>query len=199
MAWCHVLLKKQKRKNTMKKLLIVAAALVTAAYANAAAVSWKSGTITLADDTTAGKDAVSAYLFLVDATTYATYSSYTDGKALSDAVYSAYGSKTATASATATTSKKGIATLTDPTDYSAGSTVYGIILYTEGDNYMGNFATASVDGTMDVDVTGLALKISGDTLGTTSTAWSTAAVPEPTSGLLLLLGMAGLALKRKRA
>ena len=29
--------------------------------------------------------------------------------------------------------------------------------------------------------------------------WYTAAVPEPTSGLLLLLGMAGLALKRKRA
>ena len=30
-------------------------------------------------------------------------------------------------------------------------------------------------------------------------AWTTAAVPEPTSGLLLLLGVAGLALKRKRA
>lgn len=29
--------------------------------------------------------------------------------------------------------------------------------------------------------------------------WSTAAVPEPTSGLLMLLGLAGLALKRKRA
>ena len=29
--------------------------------------------------------------------------------------------------------------------------------------------------------------------------WATAAVPEPTSGLLLLLGVAGLALKRKRA
>ena len=29
--------------------------------------------------------------------------------------------------------------------------------------------------------------------------YATASVPEPTSGLLLLLGMAGLALKRKRA
>ena len=29
--------------------------------------------------------------------------------------------------------------------------------------------------------------------------WTAAAVPEPTSGLLLLLGVAGLALKRKRA
>jgi len=33
----------------------------------------------------------------------------------------------------------------------------------------------------------------------TQASWSTMAVPEPTSGLLLLLGMAGLALKRKRA
>ena len=31
------------------------------------------------------------------------------------------------------------------------------------------------------------------------TRWTATAVPEPTSGLLLLLGMAGLALKRKRA
>ncbi len=29
--------------------------------------------------------------------------------------------------------------------------------------------------------------------------WTAAAIPEPTSGLLLLLGVAGLALKRKRA
>ena len=29
--------------------------------------------------------------------------------------------------------------------------------------------------------------------------WATAAVPEPTSAMLLLLGVAGLALKRKRA
>lgn len=33
----------------------------------------------------------------------------------------------------------------------------------------------------------------------TAGSWSTVSVPEPTSGLLLLLGMAGLALRRKRA
>ena len=33
----------------------------------------------------------------------------------------------------------------------------------------------------------------------TPSGWTAASVPEPTSGLLMLLGMAGLALKRKRA
>ena len=35
--------------------------------------------------------------------------------------------------------------------------------------------------------------------GTAFTAWQTMDTPEPTSAMLLLLGMAGLALKRKRA
>ena len=38
-----------------------------------------------------------------------------------------------------------------------------------------------------------------DSTTLTAGSWSTASVPEPTSGLLLLLGMAGLALRRKRA
>ena len=38
-----------------------------------------------------------------------------------------------------------------------------------------------------------------DVTGTGAGWYMTAAAPEPTSGLLLLLGVAGLALKRKRA
>ena len=46
------------------------------------------------------------------------------------------------------------------------------------------------DGTLTIDP-GTGFGTAGD--------WSPASVPEPTSGLLLLLGVAGLALKRKRA
>ena len=38
-----------------------------------------------------------------------------------------------------------------------------------------------------------------DTMSLTTGGYNTAVAPEPTSGLLILLGMAGLALKRKRA
>ena len=61
---------------------------------------------------------------------------------------------------------------------------------------MGNYASATIEALQDVSVANLALNLGGTG---SSTAWSTAAVPEPTSGLLMLLGMAGLALRRRRA
>ena len=61
---------------------------------------------------------------------------------------------------------------------------------------MGNFAAATIEAAQDVDVSDLALKMGGTGA---ATSWQTAAIPEPTSGLLMLLGMAGLALSRRRA
>ena len=184
----------------MKKLMILAAAVVATVAANAAQITGGSGTVYLADGTTkAGKDVVTAYLFLIDSTTYDTLAANTTGKAMSDAVYAAYGTSLASADANKATTAKGVANIADTTVYGNGDTAYAAILYIDGDNYMGNVATYTLTSDLNYTVAGLSTTIFGSETGTTATAWSTAAVPEPTSGLLMLLGMAGLALRRRRA
>lgn len=64
------------------------------------------------------------------------------------------------------------------------------------------YTTAAGTQTLTTDVVSTKLKTTGNTSLNFSTAISNAswsAVPEPTSGLLMLLGMAGLALRRRRA
>ena len=183
----------------MKKLMILAVAIAASVVANAAAVSWDSGTIALPDSTQAGKGAVSAYLFIVDADTYNAYAAYTDATKLSDDIYATYKGSMGSADATKNSTAKGVANLDDGVDRTAG-TYYGVVLYTTTqdakDYWMGNYASATIEASQDVSVGNLALKMGGTG---NATAWSTAAVPEPTSGLLMLLGMAGLALRRRRA
>ena len=185
----------------MKKLMIALAVAAMAVMGNAASVNWQSGTVLDPNGNVANKT-VTAYLWVIDATTYDTLAANTTGAAMSDAVYAAYGSKTGDAYATTTTTKKGLANLTDDSKaYGAGDSAYAAILYTYGSGddlqFMGNVGKVTLESAMDTDSLGMALNLLGTS--STATAWSTAAVPEPTSGLLLLLGMAGLALKRKRA
>lgn len=185
----------------MKKLMIALAMVAMAAYANAATVIWKSGTVLDPTGATANKS-VTAYLWVVDAATYNTLSANTTGAAMSDAVYAAYGSKTGDAYTSGTTSKKGVADLMDDSkSYGAGDSAYGVILYTYGTGddlqYMGNVGKVTFESTLDAESGYMSTFMLGDTTKG-SPAWSAAAAPEPTSGLLLILGMAGLALKRKR-
>lgn len=185
----------------MKKLMIVLATVAMAVAANAAAVTWQSGTVLDPNGATANKS-VTAYLWVIDATTYDTFAANTTGKAMSDAVYAAYGSKTGDAYASKTTSKKGVADLTDDSKvYGEGASAYSVLLYTYGSGddlqYMGNVGKVTLESAMDMDSGYMANFLLGTS--STATAWSTAAVPEPTSGLLMLLGMAGLALRRRRA
>ena len=193
----------------MKKLMIALAVAAMAAIGNAAAVNWDAGTVLDPNGATANKS-VTGYLFVLTAdqysalnTAYGSATGSSAGEKMANTVWNAYGDKLGDAYASGTTSKKGALTLVDDSKaYGAGDNAYAAIIYTFGSGddiqYIGNIGTATFASAMDVDVNDMSINLFGSsTAGTT--AWTAAAVPEPTSGLLLLLGMAGLALKRKRA
>lgn len=184
----------------MKKLMVIAAVAMAVLASNAATMKWGAGANKVEGQTvTSGL----ASLYVIDAAAYAAIETATtglDAAGFSKYIYDNYSTQTATATATGV-SKGSFSTLTDPGTYAAGDTAYAVLIYTttvdDKDYYIANagqwnFATdtAKTLGNMALKVGG-----SGDSL-----SWAQAsAVPEPTSGLLLLLGMAGLALKRKRA
>ena len=186
----------------MKKLMIIAA-IVCAAAANAATVNWKSGTTIKPDGSTAaGSGTLNMYIWLVDSETYAS-------TAVGD-VWGTYGNTSLSAmSASADLKKESFGSATGgtaaATDVPNSTTLYGIIITAydsdkDGtvDMYAANKAIGAVnDSGSPTSPTGLAKYIGGGTSGT-AVSWQTA-IPEPTSGLLMLVGLGALALRRRRA
>ena len=177
----------------MKKIIIAAIAVGFAAITQAASVNWNSGTIKLPDGaTTAGAGAVQSYLFVLSAEDYGKLTSGAD-------VWNTYGDSLATASKTGTSNAMGNANLTDNTKaYTTGDTAYAAIIYTavDGEGNITHYNATYNNWTFTSNST---KSMANTFTSANATGWTAVAVPEPTSGLLMLVGLAGLALRRRRA
>ena len=184
----------------MKKLMIALVAVAIGFAANAASFTWKATSGYLYDgaDTPAKITAGSAYLLFTSALTQ------------SDLVTAFAADATAAASSVATKSvstgtigdNARIALTEFTADVTTDQTAYFVVF--NGDNM---YVSATADalytaiGTSDILFGSMSTssKAFNDIAGGYAGVGWYGAVPEPTSGLLMLLGMAGLALKRKRA
>lgn len=186
----------------MKKIMLIAA-IVCAAAVNAATVNWNTGTSVKPDgSTSAASGTLNIYVWVVAESVY-------NSTAIED-IWGTYGNATISSITGFTASKTGLGGAAGGkaaiADVANDTTLYGIIITTydsdkDGtvDLYAANKAVGSVNesGTA-TSPTVLAKYLYGQNGGTPVT-WESAAVPEPTTGLLVLLGIAGLALKRRRA
>jgi len=192
----------------MKKLVIAAAAVALAFGAQAASVSWKTGTMikapTSATDGTfstanAGTGTLNMFVWIVDAATY--NSTSLDAITSLDTSKATSKSGSGAAGITVTTSHDPYDATTNPTGWKTGqdNPVYALILttYKSGDieGYITNKATGNINGSG----TGTGANNLAKNLGGTGTAIAGWAVPEPTSGILMLVGLGALALRRRRA
>ena len=183
----------------MKKIMIAVCAVAVAAVAQAAALNW-GGAISDPTGTTELSAGTMAYLVYSDASFVGTGASF-DGTKLtkgSDTLATMVSSHSITAS--------------EATNWEFMET-YG----NPGKDVNGYFAVLISDNGAQPKYSFYALdQVTGTTASSPTTSrvvsWAdaptglaasgyivTGSVPEPTSGLLLLLGMAGLALRRKRA
>ena len=186
----------------MKKLMIALAAATIAVCANAAAWSWSSNNT--AAIVPGGTDALaSAQIYL-----FFGYASSSDANTAKGNLLASLreGNAISGYAQSATLGADGTLGTQEFTGDTGKLYAFAVILADDaaGNSYMFQSANKNATG-LDVGSAALQFDISSTTLkaldvtGTSAGWYMTAAAPEPTSGLLLLLGVAGLALKRKRA
>ena len=178
----------------MKKIMIAAVAVMLGVAANAAAVSWTVNEVTNSPDATAGAGWA---LYVLDASSYSAFT------ALSGDQAAAFAADNSIASGATTAARGKVTATVKGGDFAANETVsaFLVIFDNSSASAANNFAYTTVGETI-IAASGADGNLAFGTFDNATAAtggWQSTDVPEPTSGLLLLLGVAGLALKRKRA
>lgn len=178
----------------MKKLIITAFAAMLGIAANAAAVQWSMSNITASPDNAA---AAGWAAYFMDGSTYAAFSALEGADAVQYAVDNAlYTGETKN-------NRGKYQVLTTSGDYKVGDSVSGYMVLFDAATAADakNYAFTTVEnGTVGDAGADVIMNFGTFADATSSTGgWQTTAVPEPTSGLLMLIGLAGLALRRRRA
>ena len=200
----------------MKKLMIAAAIVCAAAMSQAAAIYWKSGANVAPGGTAAASGTLGLYVFILQDDPAGTVGAKTAAQKFEATnigdIWGTYGKNGVIADIKTASTYNGTmavptmgATATQPaTAVTASTTYYALILTTydpgkdgTADMYAANKVAVTTNGSGSpiVSPNDLSLYIGGQSSGG-NVKWET--VPEPTSGLLLLLGVAGLALRRKQ-
>lgn len=175
--------------------MIAAAIAFAATFSQAATASWGFASVSATPDSAASAGWV-GYLMAAD-----TWSAFS---ALEDSAKASYVKANYLATAT-TTNTRGVIGLAGSGygSFSAGDTFEGYsVLFSNSDATKADYIAYSTVQSATVNAAGANISISGSFATLTSATGASggwAAVPEPTSGLLMLLGMAGLALRRRRA
>ena len=179
----------------MKKLILAAAIVCAAAMSQAASVGW-----TLAGLNNYAGDAYSFFIIGQNEVTSVGQITALVEAGQSVSSYAFYeGNVAANGAATVLATASGL-TVPNSADYTSFFVVFDNADASSAANYLAITKDQSANLAKSVNATLAAVTFAAgnqSTYANNAANWS--AVPEPTSGLLMLLGMAGLALRRRRA
>ena len=193
-----------KRKMKMKKLMCLLGAVATACAVHGASLNWSVTQVQNSDGTSGATQGYVAYMFVTAAT--GNTLSFVEGASLTtaDAVQASILNGTfdaSTAYHSGLTNGSGLvpAATGISNNFNAGDSITAFVVIFDGADYASanNYIITAEKSASWSSATGAKTLVYGSQASATWMPISN--IPEPTSGILMLVGLAGLALRRRRA